>query len=314
MKQKIKLNASGLKTTTCMYNFWNVCIEGYKNQRSAAKMVYGIGVHKFVDTMFKTQGNLGKARDAALIAFRKPKALDSKSKHMNDENHFLPTCFNLWEDWVSKDDAQTVMLPDGSPATEVTFSIPYYEDEFIVVTLEGTIDRIIKIKGGCYAINDYKTTSSWEKDSYLEKYRMSNQLRFYVFALKLMAEKAPESMLGQIGATNVGACIDGIFLKPKACDNEYKRSNVFQFADLGEVRRGLDLKIQQISRTVELTRMSGILPAKEGLVNGSCEGKWGLCTFWSICNSQSDEIAQVLLARDFVKKEYDPLHHNDDIA
>jgi len=120
-------------------------------------------------------------------------------------------------------------------------------------------------------------------------------------------------MLGQIGATNVGACIDGIFLKPKACDNEYKRSNVFQFADLGEVRRALDLKIQQISRTVELTRMSGILPPKEGLVNGSCEGKWGLCNFWGVCNSQSDEIGKVMLARDFIKKEYDPLHHNDDV-
>ncbi len=313
MKQSIKLNASGLKPTTCMYNFWNVLIEGYKTERSAAKMVYGIAVHKFIDTMFQTQGNLGKARDAALVAFRKPKALDNKSKHMNDENHLLVTCFDLWENWVSKDEAQTVMMPDDKPATEVTFSIPYYEDDHIIVTIEGTIDRIIKIKGGCFAINDYKTTSSWEKDGYLERYSMSNQLRFYVLSLKLMAEKAPESMLGQIGATNVGACIDGVFLKPKACDNEYKRSRVFQFNDLDQVRRALDTKIQQISRTVEVANMTGLLPPKEGLVNGSCEGKWGLCNFWGVCNSQSDDIAQVLLKRDFIKKTYDPLHHNDDI-
>jgi hypothetical protein len=275
--------------------------------------VYGIAVHKFVDTMFKTKGNLGKAREAALIAFRKPKTIDNKSKHMNDENHLLVTCYNLWDDYITKDTAQTVMMPDDSPATEVTFSIPYYEDDHIIVTLEGTIDRIIKIKGGCFAIDDWKTTSSWEQESYLEKYSMSNQLRFYVLSLKLMHEKFPESMLGQIGGTNVGACIDGIFLKPKSCDNEYKRSRVFQFNDLDQVRRALDMKILQISRTVELTRMSGILPPKEGLINGSCEGKWGLCKFWGVCNSQSDEIAQVLLKRDFIKKEYDPLNHNDEV-
>ena len=62
-----------------------------------------------------------------------------------------------------------------------------------------------------------------------------------------------------------------------------------------------------------MTRMSGVMPPKEGLINGSCEGKWGLCNFWGVCNSQSDEIASVLLARDFIKKEYDPLRHNDDV-
>ena len=111
MKQKIKLNASGLKTTTCMYNFWNVCIEGYKTERSAAKMVYGIAVHKYIDTMFQTKGHIGKAREAALVAFRKPKAPDKKSNHMNDENHLMATCYSLWENYVAKDEAQTVLLP-----------------------------------------------------------------------------------------------------------------------------------------------------------------------------------------------------------
>lgn len=313
MKQLIKLNASGLKTSTCMRNFWYVCVEGYKTERTAAKMVYGIAVHKYIDTMFRTQGHIGKARDAALIAFRKPKTQERKSAHMNDENHLMATCYSLWEDYIAKDSAQTVLMPDGKPATELTFSIPYYEDEFIIVTLEGTIDRLIKIKGGCFAVDDWKTTSSWDASSYLEKYSMSHQLRFYVFALKLMAEKAPESMLGKIGAMNVGACIDGIFLKPKACDNTYQRSRVFQFNDLDEVRQALDIKIQQISKMVWATKLTGMMPPKDGLVNGSCEGRWDLCNFWGVCACQSNEIGKVLLARDFVKKEYNPLNHNDDV-
>jgi hypothetical protein len=311
MKQAIKLNASGLKTSTCGYHFWNTCVEGYKNSRSAAKMVYGIGLHKYVDTMFQTGGRIDKARDAALAAFRKPKVDDKKSRHMSDENHFLPTCFNYWDEWIMKDTAQTVLMPDNKPATEVTFSIPYYEDEHIFVTLEGTIDRLIKIRGGCFAVNDFKTTSSWESDYYLRKYSMSNQLRFYVLSLKLMAEKFPDSMLGQIGATNIGACIDGIFLKPKPCDNEYKRSDVFQFNDLDQVRRSLDMQIQRISKMVEYKNMSGLTPPRDGLINGACEQKFRVCNFWAVCNSQSREVGDLILGRDFVKKEYDPLHHND---
>jgi hypothetical protein len=313
MKTRIKVNASGLKTMTCMYHMNNVMIEGYYTGASAAKMVYGIGVHKYIDTMFQTKGHIGKAREAALFAFRKPKYDDKKAMHMSDENHFLSTCYSVWEDWVMKDNhLDTVMLPSGEPATEVTFSIPYYEDANIIVDLEGTIDRIAKVKGGCFVINDFKTTGAWQHDTYLSKYAMSQQLRFYVFSLKLMHEMYPDSMLGKIGATNVGACIDGIFLKPKSCDNTYKRSDVFQFNDLIEFRRALDLKIQELSAMVEHKNRTGQSPPKNGLLNGACEGKWGMCNFWNVCKSQSPEIAALLLSRDFKKKIYDPLHHNEE--
>lgn len=297
-----------------MLAFWRVLIEGYKTERRQARMVYGIAMHKYIDTMFKTKGNIGKARDAAFKEFDKPKVNDDKSKHLSDRNHLIINCFNYWEEVIMKEfKLETVMMPDGQPATEVTFSIPYYEDDYIVVTLEGTIDRLVKIINGCFAVDDFKTTSSWKKDEYLEAYDMSHQLRFYVFALKLMAEKHPDSMLGKIGATNVGALIEGIFLKPNVSDTEYQRSKFIQFKDLDEHRRALDLKIQHISRTVKEVQETGNLPPKEGLMNGSCEHKYGKCSFWAVCKVADPAIEKMLLKRDFVQKPYDPLNHNDDI-
>jgi hypothetical protein len=263
--------------------------------------------------MYKTKGNIAKARDAALVAFRKPKVLDEKMKHLNDENHFLVNCFNYWNEWILKDTKlDTLLLPNDSPATEVTFSLPYYEDDYVTVKLEGTIDRIVKIKGGCYAINDFKTTSSWNTKEYLDNYAMSQQLRFYVFALKLMAFLHPSSMLGTIGATNVGAVIDGIFLKPSAADTVYQRSDVFIYKDLDTFKQSLDAVIQRVSRTVCASKLDNIPPTRDGIVNGSCESRWGKCSFWNVCKVGDSVIEKVILNREFQKKEYNPLNHNDD--
>lgn len=313
-KTIIKINASGLKYMTCPFRMWSIMIDGYYQEGNSAKMVYGIAVHKYIDTMFKTRGHMGKAREAAIAAFNKPKSEDKKQLHMSDQNHMLLTCYGLWEDWVLKDNQlDTVVLPDGLPATEVTFSIKkYYEDDFIQVDLEGTIDRLGKVKNGIYVVNDWKTTSTWDVRSYLSKYIMSGQLRFYILALKLMHEREPESQLGQIGGTNVGACIDGIFIKPKACDNQYARSDVFQFPDLVEFRKALDQTILDTSRVVKEQR-EGKSPLKAGLVNGTCEGRWGMCGFWNICKVQDDKISKVLLDRDFKKKPYNPLNHNEEL-
>lgn len=334
MKTLIKLNASSLKLTTCMLQWHRVVVDGYKQPANAAALVYGVAVHKFLDCMYKTQ-RLDMARDAALLEFRKPKYDNRKSPHLSSETHLIPTCFNLWDDYITKDtDYSLVMLQQpcpwcggagfvfvhetcsqckGSktmqlPASEVTFEIEYYEDEFIKVVLVGTIDGIGKIANGCYAIRDFKTTSSAEQDEYLNDYEMSAQLRFYIFSLKLMGRLHPDSILGQIGNTRIGAFIDGIFLKPKLVSNEYVRSKVFQYSDdeLAEFELNLNELIKKISQYIA----TGLWQQREGIVNGTCKSGYRKCDFWHACRSGNKTIADTLLARDFVQKKYDPLHHN----
>jgi hypothetical protein len=304
---EINISSSALPTTTCLLNFYRTVVEGYKEPAQKSNLVYGTALHKYIDTMYKTKGHIPTARVEALKAFNVPKIDNRKSPHLSDANHMITTAFMTWEMFASKDDSIELLDMLGLPATEVSFSIPYYTDQYIKVNLAGTLDTLAKIKGGCYVIRDWKTTSSWDSKSYFKSYEMSKQLRFYVLALKIMSEMYPDSMLGQIGKTRVGARIDAIFVKPAPNETKWASSEVFQYrdTDIAAFRMTLDDKIQEISRAIK----TGYLP-KNGLLTGSCETKWGLCKFWNVCQVD-DKVAEVLLARDFVKKQFNPLNYNE---
>ncbi len=193
------------------------------------------------------------------------------------------------------------------PASEVTFRILYYEDDTVRIYLCGTIDGLGRIKGGCYAIRDFKTTSTWNKKEYFSKYDRARQLRIYTVALKLMAALEPNSILGQIGKTNTGAFIDAIFIKPAMNETSYGRSSVFTYrdAELDAFRLTLDDQCKRLSQAIK----TGYLP-QEGLINGSCIGEWGRCKFWCVCNSE-ENVSEILLERDFKKRIFNPLKYNE---
>lgn len=289
-----------------MLNWYRTVVLGYKSTTTSAAIVYGLAFHKYIDIMYQTGGNMKLAREASFELFRREKYTPSGSEHLADERHLMVTCYNYWEDVILKDQVMDVLLlPDDKPATEVTFRLPYYEDETFIVNLCGTIDRIGKIKNGCFVIPDFKTTSKYNVKEFLADFRMSKQLRFYSLALKIMAERYPESVLGQVGATTVGTRIDGVFLKAKASDNIYASSSVFMFKNetLVEFRRILDDQIQRLLWHIR----SNYFP-KEGINNGTCKGEYR-CAFWGVC-AAPDEMQEVLLQRDFQKVHYDPLSFN----
>jgi len=320
---------------------------GYREKLSGASMTYGIAVHKFIDVAFKTNGDLPRARKLAHELFNTiPTKEASKTQQwIRDERHLDVVCFNLWNDYIVEDSnfqllqldlpcwlcrgtgtriesiqtdtmlgEQVVTCPHckGSktllqPATEVTFSIKYFEDDYIIINLCGTIDKIGKFKNGCYAIGDWKTTSSWDNEGYFQQFELSRQLRMYSLALKLMAAMHPDSVLGQLGRTQVGCFIDAIFLKKEPNDTKFERSDIFTIrpADLDAFQMTLDDKIKDISKAVK----TGYLP-KEGILNGSCIRPYGKCTYWDVCR-HGDQVADVLLKRDFNRVTFDPLKYNE---
>lgn len=308
-KQIIRVNASSLKESTCMLRWTNTIVQGYYQEVKGASLVYGIAVHKFIDTMFKTGGDMGAARDAALVAFRVPKITGKRSEHLADERHLIYTCIDYWDNYILKDEQfDLIQMPDNRPATEVTFSIPFWENEHHVVHLEGTVDKIGKIRGGCYAVGDYKTTSQYDKDEYLSSYEMSSQLRFYVLSLKLMSQQHPESMLGGIGKTRVGVFIDGIFLKAKCSEIEYKRSKVYIFSD--DSLREFENDLRKLCERLSYTLSAGNI-TREGLLNGSCRGEWDWCQYKNACMAGDSKLSKLVMQREFKQKEYNPLKHND---
>lgn len=201
------------------------------------------------------------------------------------------------------------------PATEVTFSIKYYEDDYIIVNLCGTIDKIGKFRGGCYAIGDWKTSSTWNTEEYFEQYQLARQLRMYLLAIKLMGIMYPESVLGHLAKTNPGCFIDAIFLDKDANKSKVQRSpEIYQVkpADLDAFQMTLDDVIKRVSSAVK----TGYIP-KEGIINGSCikyqnvsEKNFVKCIFWNACRND-DRVGEILLKRDFKRVQFDPLNYNE---
>ena len=318
MSIEINIDSTSLGSSGCILNFKRTTfgelvdskldpLGAYKST-SSSSMIYGVAVHKFIDTMYKTGGNFPIARDEALKCFHVKKTPPSeRSSWLADHKHLISTCYNTWNEYVEKESSYDVLMLGDKPATEITFRIPFFEDEYVKIYLCGTIDTIGKFKNGCFAIRDWKTTSSYNKEDYMSSYRLSRQLRIYTLACKLEAASHPDSVLGRIGNTKMGAFIDGIFLKAKANDTEYMRGEVYQFSD--DDLNATKLMIINFCQDLSLHVKHNHWP-KQGILNGSCVGLYGRCRFWNVCAS-NDAVGNMLLARDFTRKYYDPLNFND---
>lgn len=302
----IRLSSSALSTGNCMQNFKLVVADGYRGLESASG-VYGSSIHKFIQTMYVTKDST-KAVLEAKKRFNVPKtSSDDKNKqHLFDEKHMISVCYFVWMTHIQDDNLFEVIQLADEPAVERTFSIPYYEDEFIKVILEGTIDAIGKFVNGCYAIRDFKTTSFWDKKKFLKNYEMSKQLRFYRWICKLMSVHQPDSILGKIGVQRIGAFVDAIFIKPDCNATEVVRSEVYQYTDyeVDEFTRSIDWFIQKLSLAVR----NDYFP-KEGILNGTCQNKYGICSFWNVCRLDK-KVGEMLLKRDFKVVPYTPLDYN----
>jgi len=319
-KQIYRISSTALGNSACMLHFDRQVRFGYKAPLMDAKMVYGVAFHKFMEGMY-THGDMVRVRKATRAAFDIPKDEDKKSQHYNDFNHLWSVCLTTWEDWVLKDSTFEVMAIDGVSLVEQTFELEYYEDDYIKVYLCGTLDTIGKIQGGCYAIRDWKTTSTWDAKSYMHKYDMSRQLRFYRLALRIMHERDPESVLGKIGGQVVGAFIDGVFVKANMNEVTWARSSCYQYSDasIALFRIQLDKFINRLStdwQDHEYSQLGAveyqqIRFGKQGLINGACEGKYGkLCPFFNVC-AAPEQHSELLLKRDFIQVPFNPADYNN---
>lgn len=267
------------------------------------------------------------ALDAGKVEYHQPKIQGEAKDWYMDWSHCHWTMFDFWTNYLATDGEYKLLIkPDGKPASEVTFEIPYCvirvdgsleewtlttedkPDDQVKVYICGTIDNIGKIKGGCYCIRDFKTTGFWDVKKYLGDYRMSHQLRFYVLALKQIAKLYPDSQLGGIGLGRLGAIVDGIFLKEKTSELSFKRSEVFLYPDddINRFHLGLLLRIKHFAQAIK----DGTVYFHEGVLNSTCELKYNKCPFWLACASNNEYVEKQLLERDFVQRTYDPLHRD----
>ena len=313
MSEKIVINldATSMGWTACDRHFELSNIQGYRKRAMKSIMAYGLAGHAFIKSIYKEENPKG-AVEAAKLVWDLPKEPPKKNKEWTgDFQHLTVVCTNLWLDFMKKDNVKVLTLPDGQLAIEKNFRFLFYESALLEVWLCGTIDRLVKIQNGCFSVCDWKFTSYWKEDEFLDNFKMSRQLRTYLLFIYEMARLFPDTLFGEIGSTLVGARIDGIFLKSKANDTIFKSSNVFQFS-----KESIEKFKEMLFKWCVLMNASiQIQPTnldKIGLINGTCYQRFGLCPFFDVC-SASPQVEQVLLERDFVQRKYDPLNFNIDM-
>jgi hypothetical protein len=337
------LDSTALRASSCAHKFYNTVVLGIKDKGMFNDTMFGVAFHKFLARMQESEGNFSEAVKAARQIFSNPSIKIREKKAHMDEKFLIKVCLDYWE-YQSKDSSYSLLMnpiakcwkcegkgmikipdsPDNTsnyktceechgegtrlqPMVEQTFSIRVYEEDSFQINIEGTLDEIGKITNGCYVVDDYKTTSSWQVEKYLRPFRLSPQLKLYVWAIKTLAKQNPDGLLGPLIKLPVGARIKGIFIKSQK-ETEFKNSEVFQFKEqeMQEFEALLQTKILQLAGLIKKT----ILPIRNGAIEGTCMHPYG-CLYFPLCAAQDDVVRQHMIKNFYEVKPYKPLHFHD---
>ena len=207
MKTTLYLNASALGESDCELKFHNIVIAGLTQPLARRDTQFGSAFHKFMSRMFETGGNIAEAHTASLEVMRKP-CIEVDKKDWMSEKALIPLCLDYWETVISKDNFYRLVnsnakcwkcggkgrynrIPDADnlsdelincsvcngsctreqPLVEATFMHRLHEDDELIIEGVGTLDSVGQIRNGAYCIQDFKTTSSWKIDEFLENFR-----------------------------------------------------------------------------------------------------------------------------------------------
>jgi len=313
MKKLIKLDASSLNNAGCLRKYYLNHILGYRERGpDNVSLVYGSAFHIFKEVL-KKHGDDNLAMRCASNFFKTTEKTYTKNKMFLTAGHLTESMMLYVEKFGTQHEHDNfTSLKDslGNPLVEQTVSIPYYTDDTIEVLLTGTMDDIGIIKGGCYAIKDLKTTTSWNSTEYFEGYIMSHQLMFYLLIIKWLAEHNPDSIFKEMLNRKVGCAIDGVFLSASK-PTEFHTSPVFFYTDdqLSNLEACIMTLIGNLSFCVK-SLQDGQLPIREGIINQTCLGRFPgkKCEYLKVCSACDNVVEKHILNQVFTTKEYDPLN------
>lgn len=307
-KRQVFVDASLVKISSCFRRVWNTGIEGYRSGINSVDIEYGQAFHVFAKVIKddESEAAFQHACKAATEYFTKTPYMPKSNKKWMTIDHLKKTLFDWQQHWETHTDSLETIRIEGAKTTELKFAIPYYADDQFEIILTGTMDSICRQKGGGpYVIKDYKTTSMWDNEGYLWGYNLDPQLKFYRFIVGEYARLYPQSIYGDMIAKGCGCMIEGIFLS-STNPATIKRGDVkfFKGTEMEEFKVQLDMFIRRLIRNLQI----GEAPPKEGMFNGACSTKFGMCSFAGACAAPDDIAARFILKNNFTQREYNPLH------
>lgn len=325
MKQIVRVNASALKECSCGRRFLLQVYEGYTSKHLSTDIVYGSSYHKGVEVYELTQGDEKESLKLAMEYWNTVSpgcVVKSNKSHLN-ETHLYLALSKYFKEAKSNEiftSCRTLKLGNDI-LVEKKFSIKIYEDDDFIVLLQGTIDRLVQmLNSGAIAIADWKTTSAHKVDDYFSGYKLSPQLRVYVWAVRKLAQMYPDREYAKLINTRpaVIAFIYGAFLKSPT-GVEFHRSPLYKFTkeDLLVFEDMMMMAVYKLVDDIRRLQATGKYPSPNGILNGSCIAPFGgLCKYFDACSSMvglnegtdGTRLFKGILESKLTKKPYTPLN------
>ena len=276
---------------TCPRKYYYSIILGYEPRIMAPPLAFGIAFHTVMETWEKLLSHqvdkhtafTRVVRLAGLLGDRLPSGDNSRSKEtlVRSVVWYLD---NFWED-----KAITVILPNGKPAVEMHFKLPFMNYSGQEVFICGHIDRLAQWQGKVY-VSDFKTSKYQLDNRFFSQFKPNTQLPLYLTACHIIAESIQDFPSAH------GVIIDGIQL---GVNFTRCARHVIEFS-LEEINEYIIDLQYWIKQAMDACKENYFPQNSE-----SCQ-KYSGCHFLEIC-SKSPARRQVYLDGSFVKRVWHPL-------
>lgn len=277
-RQTILLNASSLKVSNCQRRYNNVVVQGLRSLDEAEALNFGKAVHSYAEHMLTggtSAAALGMAQaeyKGADLARLVQACMAMPANIATPYQNYVEHKFNVY--W------HTVVLND----------VQY--DIYVC----GTMDVVTMFSDGAIQIVDWKTTRRWKQAEVFATYRVSVQMKFYLWAaVKFGPAIFDMTIANETRRGNVFLRIGAVMLSAKPPTWVMSPPIQFSLAELDEFEARLSEHLAQV-----------ILPAWDnpqptGMLNETCDG----CDFVPLCFAPNDLSYEQALGN-FKKVKYDP--------
>ncbi len=277
-RRTVLLNASSLKVSNCQRRYNNVVVEGLRSLEEAEALNFGKAVHRFAEATLN-----GSATPVAL-------GLAQAEYKGADLARLVSACMTMpagiatpYKDYVER-------------KFHVYWrSVVYNETQYDIYVC-GTMDVVTMFSDGAIQIIDWKTTRRWLQRDVFATYRVSVQMKFYLWAaVKFGPAIFDIAVANETRRGNVFLRIGAVMLSAKPPTWVMSAPIQFTLNELEEFEARLSEHIAQV-----------ILPAWDnpqptGMLNETCDG----CDFVPLCFAPN-ELSREQARSNFKIVPYDP--------
>lgn len=283
------VSISALKTCPRKYN-WTIR-QGYQLSPTPSTLGFGIYFHKVLEVYHKLIA-LHTPEDTALLRCVKLAGLLGEYLTPGRTERTKETLLRavVWYlDQFRDDPAETTLRPNGQPAVEYSFLIPFAKIGNQQTYLAGHLDRVVRFQGHIY-ICDYKTTKAQLDSRFFDTFKPNTQVQGYLAAAHTLAKTS-----SALPAAPAGLIIDGIQLGVNF--TRYQRS-IITYTKLE-----INAFLTDLEHWIKWAAV--LADAEHWPANETACSNYGGCVFRSIC-SETPAKHQRLLEANFTRRTWSP--------